>query len=108
MRRFAFKTGPARPERRSAVPQSGRVRIMDAAAIRRALARIAHEIAEKHHSLRDVALVGIQTRGAPLARRLAAKLHAIEGALLPTGVLDINLYRDDLSRIGYHPVVRRT
>ncbi len=86
----------------------GRVRVMDGAAIRRALTRIAHEIVEKNKSLRDVALVGIQTRGVPLARRLAEKLGSVEGRVPPTGILDINLYRDDLSRIGYHPVVRKT
>ena len=57
---------------------------------------------------RRPALVGIRSRGVPLARRLAAKLESLDGKAVPTGVLDINLYRDDLSRIGDHPVLRRT
>jgi pyrimidine operon attenuation protein/uracil phosphoribosyltransferase len=81
---------------------------MDAPAIRRALDRIAHEIIEKNGSLRGVVLVGIQTRGVPLSRRLAQRLGEIEGKAPPGGVLDINLYRDDLSRIAYHPVLRTT
>lgn len=86
-----------------------RVPLMDATHVDRALSRIAHEILERNKELSDVGLVGVQTRGVPLARRLAAKLAALEGsAPPPVGVLDINLYRDDLERIGYHPVLRRT
>jgi pyrimidine operon attenuation protein/uracil phosphoribosyltransferase len=85
-----------------------RVRVLDAASIDRSLTRIAHEILERNKSLRAVGLVGVQTRGVPLAHRLAARLGAIEGATPPVGVLDINLYRDDLSRIADHPVLRRT
>jgi len=90
------------------MPSGGRVRLMDAATIRKAVSRIAHEILEKNRSLKNLALVGIQTRGAPLARRIAERLGAMEGRVPPTGIVDINLYRDDLSRIGYHPVLRRT
>jgi pyrimidine operon attenuation protein/uracil phosphoribosyltransferase len=85
-----------------------RVRVLDAASIDRSLTRIAHEILERNKSLQSVGLVGVQTRGVPLARRLAVRLGAIEGAVPPVGVLDINLYRDDLSRIADHPVLRRT
>lgn len=85
-----------------------RVPIMDAEAIERALTRIAHEILERNKTLDGLGLVGVQTRGVPLARRLADKLAAIEGSPPPVGVLDINLYRDDLSRISDHPVLRRT
>jgi len=85
-----------------------RVRIMDAPSMDRALTRIAHEILEKHRSLETVGLVGIRSRGVPLAHRLAAKLGSIEGTPPPVGLLDINLYRDDLSRIGDHPVIRKT
>jgi pyrimidine operon attenuation protein/uracil phosphoribosyltransferase len=85
-----------------------RVRIMDADSMDRALTRIAHEILEKHRTLEAVGLVGIRSRGVPLAQRLAAKLGSIEGQAPPVGVLDINLYRDDLSRIGDHPVIRKT
>jgi pyrimidine operon attenuation protein/uracil phosphoribosyltransferase len=85
-----------------------RVRVLDAASIDRSLTRIAHEILERNKSLHAVGLVGVQTRGVPLARRLAVRLGAIEGTTPPVGVLDINLYRDDLSRIADHPILRRT
>jgi pyrimidine operon attenuation protein/uracil phosphoribosyltransferase len=81
---------------------------MDAAAIGRALTRIAHEILERNKSLDGLALVGIRTRGVPLARRLGKKLGEIGGRTPDTGVLDIGLYRDDLSRIADHPVLRKT
>ena len=76
----------------------------------RALTRIAHEILERNRGLDDVALVGIRTRGVPLARRLARTLQEINGDDVPTGALDITLYRDDLMRhpVGPQPVVRRT
>jgi len=90
------------------MPPSVRVRVMDAAAIDRALSRIAHEILEKNKTLDELRLVGIQTRGVPLARRLAVKLSAIDGSPPPVGILDINLYRDDLSDIPDHPVLRKT
>ena len=85
-----------------------RVRVLDAASIDRSLTRIAHEILERNKGPRAINLVGVQTRGVPLARRLAARLAAIEGVAPKIGVLDINLYRDDLSRIGDHPVLKRT
>ncbi len=85
-----------------------RVRVLDALSIDRALTRIAHEILERNKGLGRVGLVGVQTRGVPLARRLSAKLGSIEGTAPPVGVLDINLYRDDLSRIADHPVLRTT
>jgi pyrimidine operon attenuation protein/uracil phosphoribosyltransferase len=82
--------------------------VLDAASIDRSLTRIAHEIIERNKVLRGVGVVGVQTRGVPLARRLAERLGAIDGPAPPVGVLDINLYRDDLSRIADHPVLRRT
>ena len=85
-----------------------RIRVLDAASIDRSLTRIAHEILERNKTLRGTGLVGVQTRGVPLARRLAERLGAIDGTTPPVGVLDINLYRDDLSRIADHPVLRRT
>jgi pyrimidine operon attenuation protein/uracil phosphoribosyltransferase len=85
-----------------------RVRVLDAASIDRSLTRIAHEILERNKGLSEIGLVGVQTRGVPLARRLAERLGAIEGKAPPVGVLDINLYRDDLSRIADHPILRRT
>jgi pyrimidine operon attenuation protein/uracil phosphoribosyltransferase len=84
--------------------------VMDADRMSRALTRIAHEILERHRGLGDIALVGIRTRGVPLARRIARALHDINGDEVPTGALDITLYRDDLMRhpVGPQPVVRRT
>ena len=84
------------------------VPMMDAAEIDRALTRIAHEILEKHTALDGLSLVGIRTRGVPLAQRLAERLEQLTGSAPPTGVLDINLYRDDLSLIADHPILRRT
>ena len=84
--------------------------VMDAERITRALTRIAHEILEHNQGIEDIRLVGIRTRGVPIARRLAACLKEITGADVPTGVLDITLYRDDLLRhdVGLQPLVRST
>jgi pyrimidine operon attenuation protein/uracil phosphoribosyltransferase len=76
--------------------------------IRRALVRISHEIIESNRGTKDLVLVGIRRRGVPLATRIARIIEEIEGTKVPLGTLDITLYRDDLSRIGYHPVVRPT
>lgn len=82
--------------------------IMDAAAMRRALVRIAHEIVERNKGVQNVVLVGIRTRGVPLANRLGKEIQQIEGDKLPVGSLDITLYRDDLSTLGYNPVISET
>lgn len=82
--------------------------IMDSEAIRRALVRIAHEIIEKNKGVEDVVIVGIRTRGVPLAQRIAAEINAIENCEMMVGMLDITLYRDDLSTLGYNPVVHGT
>jgi len=84
--------------------------VMDQDRIGRALVRIAHEILERNRGLEELALVGIRTRGVPLARRIARAVHDIAGHDLPTGALDITLYRDDLMRhaVGAQPVIRRT
>ena len=84
--------------------------VIDADRMSRALTRIAHEILERNRGLDEIALVGIRTRGVPLARRLARALKEINGDDVPTGALDITLYRDDLMRhaVGPQPVVRRT
>ncbi|MCA0983549.1 bifunctional pyr operon transcriptional regulator/uracil phosphoribosyltransferase PyrR [Halobacillus yeomjeoni] len=71
--------------------------VLDEAAIRRALTRISHEIIEKNKGIDDVVLVGIKTRGVPIAQRLKNKIQEIEGKDLPDGELDITLYRDDLT-----------
>ncbi len=84
--------------------------VMDADRMGRTLTRIAHEIVERNRGVEELALVGIRTAGVPLARRLARSLADITGHEVPTGALDITLYRDDLGRhaIGKKPVVRST
>ena len=84
-----------------------KAQVLDEAALDRALTRIAHEILERNGGAKDLALVGLRTRGVTLAHRLAAKLAAIDGATVPVGTLDITLYRDDLDMRGA-PVVRGT
>ena len=84
--------------------------VMDAEHVSRALTRISHEILERTRGAGDLAIIGIRTRGVPLARRIAALLKEINGDDIPTGALDITLYRDDLMRqpVGPQPLVRRT
>jgi pyrimidine operon attenuation protein / uracil phosphoribosyltransferase len=84
--------------------------VMDADRMSRALTRMSHEILERNRGLDEIALVGIRTRGVPIARRIASSLLQINGDEVPTGALDITLYRDDLMRhpVGPQPVVRRT
>jgi pyrimidine operon attenuation protein/uracil phosphoribosyltransferase len=84
--------------------------VMDADRIARTLTRIAHEIVERNRGVDDLALVGVRTRGVHLARRLGRSLKEITGDDVPTGALDITLYRDDLMRhaVGPQPLVRRT
>ena len=84
--------------------------VMDADRIGRTLARIAHEILERNKTVDDLALVGVRRRGVPLARRLALTLRELSGLDVPTGALDITLYRDDLMRpaAGPQPVVGQT
>ena len=84
-----------------------KTQVLDDAALDRALTRIAHEILERNGGAKDLALVGLRTRGVTLAHRLAAKLAAIDGATVPVGTLDITLYRDDLDLRGA-PVIRGT
>ncbi|MSQ37883.1 MAG: bifunctional pyr operon transcriptional regulator/uracil phosphoribosyltransferase PyrR [Chloroflexi bacterium] len=76
--------------------------------IRRAVSRIAHEIVERDRDLSTLAVIGIRSRGDVLAARLRDALRANEGALVPLGLLDITLYRDDLTRVGYAPEIRET
>src|SRR5512139_1211686 len=84
--------------------------VMDADRIGRTLTRIAHEIVERNKGVDGLALVGIRTRGVHIARRLARTLKEITGDDVPTGALDITMYRDDLMRhaVGPQPLVRRT
>ncbi len=76
--------------------------------IRRAVSRIAHEIVERDRDVSALAMVGIRSRGDVLAARLRDAIQAHEGTRVPLGSLDITLYRDDLTRIGYAPVVHRS
>ncbi len=85
-----------------------KAQIMDEAGIGRVLTRIAHEIVERNKGVQDLMLVGIRTRGVPLSQRLAERIAAIEGKIVPVGILDITLYRDDLSTIAEQPVVHET
>ncbi len=85
-----------------------KTQIMDAAAIDRSLVRIAHQIIEKNDGVENVCLLGIHTRGVPLAQRVARNIAAIEGKNIEVGKLDITLYRDDLSQISADPVVERS
>ena len=82
--------------------------LMDEAAMSRALIRISHEIVERNDGLDDVAIIGIQKRGVPLAMRIRKLLEEIEGIKVPMGILDITFYRDDLSMLSAHPVVNGT
>ena len=82
--------------------------IMDELAVDRALTRIAHQIIEKNHGTDRLCLVGIKTRGYPLAVRVAGKIKDISGSDIPVGMLDITMYRDDLTRISDSPVLNET
>ena len=82
--------------------------LMDEAAMSRALIRISHEIVERNGGLDNVAIIGIQKRGVPLAMRIRKLLEEIEGVKVPMGILDITFYRDDLSMLSAHPVVNGT
>lgn len=82
--------------------------VLDNEGIRRALTRIAHEIIERNKGTENLALIGIRSRGVPLARRLAQRILQIEGREVPVGMLDITLYRDDLSTLSLQPLVHRT
>ena len=76
--------------------------------IERALVRVAHEIVERNKGAGQIVLVGMQTRGVPLAQRLAVTIQSLEGIAIPVGSLDIGLYRDDLSSLELKPVIQRT
>jgi len=82
--------------------------LLDAPSLQRALTRMAHEILEKNKGVEGLALIGIQTRGVILAQRLKKAVQEISGHEVPTGILDINLYRDDLTKVSEQPVIRKT
>ena len=86
----------------------GKKVILDAKGMDRVLSRVTHEILEKNRGAEDIALVGICSGGVPLSRMIQEKIRAIEGVEVPAGYVDITLYRDDLSRAGYQPRLKRT
>jgi pyrimidine operon attenuation protein/uracil phosphoribosyltransferase len=82
--------------------------VLDAQGVERALARVTHEILERNKGVEDLVFIGVRSLGVEIAERLAAKAAAIEGVQVPRGVIDITLYRDDLSRAGQQPAVKGT
>ena len=82
-----------------------KAQLMDEKAIGRAITRISHEIIERNKGIEDVVLLGIKTRGVPIADRIGKKIQQIEGASVNTGEVDITLYRDDLKKIDVDPVI---
>ena len=82
--------------------------VLNEEGIQRAIIRIAHEILESNHGTRDLALIGIRTRGVFLASRLQQQIRSLEQVEVPLGTLDITLYRDDLGEIGPRPAVGET
>jgi pyrimidine operon attenuation protein/uracil phosphoribosyltransferase len=82
--------------------------IMDADDLRRALTRIAHEIVERNAGTQGLVLVGVRSRGVPLAQRLAELIEQHEGVRPQVGSLDITFYRDDLTRLAHAPIVKRS
>jgi len=85
-----------------------KAKVLDAEQIDKALIRIAHEVLESNKDTGSLAIVGIRTRGAILAQRLAGKIGSIAGVEVPVGALDITLYRDDLTTVAEQPVVHKT
>ena len=85
-----------------------KAQLMSASEIDRTLVRLAHEILEKTEDLKQLAFIGIKRRGVPLAQRLADKISKLEKLEIPVGILDISLYRDDLSTISEKPVHNAT
>lgn len=86
----------------------GKKVILDAKGMDRVISRVTHEILEKNRGAEDIALVGICSGGVPLSKKIQEKIRAIEGVEVPAGYVDITLYRDDLSRAGYQPRLKRT
>ncbi|MDP2935852.1 MAG: bifunctional pyr operon transcriptional regulator/uracil phosphoribosyltransferase PyrR [Dehalococcoidia bacterium] len=82
--------------------------LMNEADMRRGLTRIAHEIIERNQGVQELAIIGMRTRGVPLAHRLASLLESLEGHPVPVGSLDVTLYRDDLKLRGVRPRLQRT
>ena len=85
-----------------------KAQLMSASEMDRTLVRLAHEILEKSDDLSRLAFIGIRRRGVPIAQRLAHKISQLEKLEVPVGILDINLYRDDLTTVGAKPVINAT
>src|SRR3984957_516393 len=85
-----------------------KAQLMSASEIDRTLVRLAHEILERTRDLEKLVFIGIRRRGVPLAQRLAKKIETLERRTVPVGILDINLYRDDLSTVSHQPVLNAT
>ncbi|HYO61259.1 MAG TPA: bifunctional pyr operon transcriptional regulator/uracil phosphoribosyltransferase PyrR, partial [Actinomycetota bacterium] len=85
------------PERASAHEFAVKAVVMEPDEVRRSVTRIAHEIVERNRGTDDLVIVGIRTRGAPLAERIASAIASFEGVDLPSGALDVTLYRDDVA-----------
>ena len=85
-----------------------KAKLMDEKAIARAITRISHEIIEKNKGVEDVILIGVKTRGVPIANRIATRIEQIEGHKVATGEMDFTLYRDDLKEIQEEPVINST
>jgi pyrimidine operon attenuation protein / uracil phosphoribosyltransferase len=90
------------------MPMKEKAKVLDPETMNRSLVRIAHEIVEKNKGIQDVCLVGIRNRGVHLAYRLAEFINKIENKAVPVGILDITLYRDDLTLIASQPIVHKT
>ena len=82
-----------------------KAQLMDEKAIGRAITRISHEIIERNKGIEDIVLVGIKTRGVPIANRISKKIEQIEGSKVNTGQIDITLYRDDLKEVNVDPII---
>jgi pyrimidine operon attenuation protein / uracil phosphoribosyltransferase len=89
-------------------PTREKAQLMSASEIDRTLVRLAHEVLEKTEDLSKLAFIGVRRRGVPLAQRIAKKIAALEELNIPVGILDINLYRDDLTTVGTQPVLNAT
>ncbi len=85
-----------------------KTQIMTSEDIDRTLVRLSHQIIEKNNGVNDICLLGIKTRGVPLAERISANIERIEGVKVPVGSIDITMYRDDLSKINIDPVINQT
>jgi pyrimidine operon attenuation protein/uracil phosphoribosyltransferase len=94
--------------RKEACPVTPKTQIMDDKQVARTITRMAHEIIERNHGAEGVCLVGIHTRGEPIARELARAIMRVEGVCVPVGTVDITFYRDDLTHISREPRLNRT